>query len=67
MPEGNSARALATALRAAVLLRHFFGRIPESLKRLFGFRIGGLISRGFFRRYALSLDFDATRLYLAPG
>lgn len=35
-----------------------------SLEKAFGFRIGGLISHGFFRNYALTLDFIKMRLIL---
>lgn len=34
------------------------------LEYAFGFRIGGLISHQFFRRYALTLDFTDMRLFL---
>lgn len=33
---------------------------------IFGFRIGGLISHQFFRKYALTLDFTGMRLFLEP-
>jgi hypothetical protein len=32
-----------------------------------GFRIGGLVSHGFFRSYALTFDFVAMRLFLKKG
>lgn len=34
------------------------------LENAFGFHIGGLISHGFFRHYALTLDFDGMRYFL---
>ncbi len=40
----------------------FTGVFP--LERAFGFRIGGLISHGFFRHYALTLDYMKMRLIL---
>jgi hypothetical protein len=40
----------------------FTGAFP--LENAFGFRIGGLISHGFFRPYALTLDFTGMRLFL---
>jgi predicted aspartyl protease len=40
----------------------FTGRFP--LEYHFGFRIGGIISHGFFRPYALTFDFEAMRLIL---
>lgn len=40
----------------------FTGRFP--LEYRFGFRIGGIISHGFFRSYALTFDFDGMRLIL---
>lgn len=36
----------------------------SSLEYVFGFRIGGLISHGFFRPYALTFDFARMRLFL---
>ncbi len=36
----------------------------SSLEYVFGFRIGGLISHGFFRPYALTFDFTGMRLFL---
>lgn len=40
----------------------FTGAFP--LETAFGFRIGGLISHGFFRFYTLTLDFQGMRLFL---
>lgn len=40
----------------------FSGPLP--LGKVFGFSIDGLISHAFFRPYALTLDFDAMKLYL---
>jgi len=40
----------------------FTGAFP--LENAFGFRIGGLISHGFFRTYALTLDFTGMRLFI---
>ncbi len=40
----------------------FTGAFP--LEKAFGFRIGGLISHGFFRPYALTLDFQRMRFFL---
>jgi predicted aspartyl protease len=40
----------------------YMGAFP--LENAFGFRIGGLISHGFFRHYALSLDFERMRYFL---
>ena len=37
---------------------------PFPLEYAFGFRIGGLISHGFFRPYALTFDFNGMRLFL---
>jgi hypothetical protein len=39
-----------------------FGPFPPTLEHDKGFRIGGLISHGFFRPYAITLDFDAMEL-----
>ena len=41
-----------------------YGVFPPQLENAFGFRIGGLISHGFFRRYALTLDFTGMRYFL---
>jgi len=40
----------------------FLGPFP--LEYAFGFRIGGLISHGFFRNFALTFDFNRMRIYL---
>jgi predicted aspartyl protease/Tfp pilus assembly protein PilF len=40
---------------------------PFSLETSMGFRIGGIISHGFFRPYALSFDFKEMRLFLSKG
>jgi hypothetical protein len=37
---------------------------PFPLENAFGFRIGGLISHGFFRSYAFTLDFAGMRYFL---
>jgi predicted aspartyl protease len=37
------------------------------LGRAFPFEIGGVVSHGFFRPYALTLDFDGMRLFLQRG
>ncbi|HXV86348.1 MAG TPA: aspartyl protease family protein, partial [Gemmatimonadales bacterium] len=41
-----------------------FGPFPESLEMSHGFRIAGIISHQFFRRYAVTFDFDAMQLIL---
>lgn len=43
----------------------FSGAFP--LESAFGFRIGGIISHGFFRPYALTFDFNSMRLVLKKG
>ena len=40
------------------------GAFPPQLENAFGFRIGGLVSHGFFRPYALTLDFTGMRYFL---
>jgi len=37
-------------------LMGFFGPFPEALENRFGFRIAGIVSHGFFRRFALTMD-----------
>jgi len=46
-------------------VRGLAGAFPSFLEHSLGFRIGGMVSHQFFRPYALTLDFDAMRLYLA--
>jgi predicted aspartyl protease len=41
-----------------------FSPRSSGLENAFGFHIGGLISHGFFKHYALTFDFDAMRLFL---
>ncbi|MGO9603422.1 MAG: aspartyl protease family protein [Candidatus Binataceae bacterium] len=41
-----------------------FGAFPPALENGFGFRIGGLISHTFFRRYAMTFDFTSMRLIM---
>jgi hypothetical protein len=43
------------------------GGFPPESEYAHGFRLGGIISHGFFRPYALTFDFDRMRLYLTPG
>lgn len=45
-------------------LQGLYGVFPPLLENAFGFRIGGLISHGFFRPYALTLDFTGMRYFL---
>jgi hypothetical protein len=42
----------------------FFGPFPPSLERGQGYRIAGLLSHGFLRRYRLTMDFDRMRYVL---
>jgi len=42
----------------------FYGPFPPTLERGFGFRIAGLLSHGFLRRYRLTMDFDRMRYFL---
>jgi hypothetical protein len=37
---------------------------PFPLENSLGFRLGGIVSHGFFRSYALTLDFAGMRLFL---
>ena len=41
--------------------------MPPSVEYQHGFRIGGIISHGFFRTYALTFDFEKMRFLLHPG
>ena len=40
------------------------GAVPPGSEERFGFRMGGLISHGFFRPYAVTFDFLSMTLYL---
>jgi hypothetical protein len=40
------------------------GAFPASLERRFGFRIGGLLSHGVFRRHVVTFDFSGMRMHL---
>jgi tetratricopeptide (TPR) repeat protein len=42
----------------------FLGPFPPTLARLSGFRVGGLVSHGFLRRYAFTMDFTGMRYFL---
>ncbi len=44
-----------------------FGAMPPNAEYAMGFRIGGLVSHGFFRPFALTFDFERMRLYLTEG
>lgn len=44
-------------------IRGFFSG-PSPIENAFGFHIGGLISHGFFRHYALTFDFTDMRYFL---
>lgn len=43
------------------------GAMPPSVEYQHGFRIGGIISHGFFRAYALTFDFEKMRFLLHTG
>ncbi|MGB2986467.1 MAG: aspartyl protease family protein [Phycisphaerae bacterium] len=45
----------------------FFGAFPPESEYGRGFRIGGIISHGFFRPYALTFDFERMRLFLTAA
>jgi hypothetical protein len=45
-------------------VRGLHGAIPRDLDERFGFRMGGLISHGFFRPYAVTFDFRSMTLHL---
>jgi len=45
-------------------VRGLHGAIPGDLAERFGFRMGGLISHGFFRPYAVTFDFRSMTLYM---
>lgn len=48
-------------------VRGGFGALPPGFEDRHGFRTGGLVSHGFFRPFAVTFDFQAMVLYLAPA
>lgn len=48
-------------------VQSLFGGFPPSTEHQMGFRVGGIISHGFFRAYALTFDFERMQFYLTPG
>jgi len=44
-----------------------FGGMPPDAEYAMGFRVGGLVSHGFFRPFAVTFDFERMRLYLTEG
>jgi predicted aspartyl protease len=48
-------------------IQALFGAMPPSMEYAMGFRIGALVSHGFFRPYALTLDFERMQMHLRPG
>ncbi len=48
----------------ATNVQAFAGVFPEDLEHQFGFRIGGLISHQFFRKYAVTFDFSGMRVFM---
>lgn len=61
-PFGVDSLMLGPLLQRSVYA--FYGPFPPTLERGFGFRIAGLLSHGFLRRYRLTLDFDRMRYFL---
>ena len=45
----------------------FSGGFPPQTERDLGFHLGGIISHGFFRPYALTFDFEKMRFLLVEG
>lgn len=43
------------------------GVFPPQLERAYGFRIGGLVSHGFLRDYAVTFDFERMVIVLEPA
>jgi hypothetical protein len=48
-------------------LQGIAGAFPPQLEWAFGFRIGGLISHGFLRSYAVTFDFERMAIRLEPA
>jgi len=44
-----------------------FGGMPPDAEYALGFRMGGVVSHGFFRPFAVTFDFERMRLYLTEG
>ncbi|MGD8450541.1 MAG: aspartyl protease family protein [Phycisphaerae bacterium] len=57
--------ALGDAVRTNI--QAFAGGMPPDAEYRHGFRIGGVISHGFFRPYALTFDFEKMRFLLTEG
>jgi len=57
--------ALGEAVQSNV--RGLFGGFSPEIEYAKGFRLGGTISHGFFRPYALTFDFTGMRMLLTPG
>jgi hypothetical protein len=61
-PFGVDSLMLGPVLQRSVYA--FYGPFPPTLEKGLGFRISGLLSHGFLRRYRLTLDFDRMRYFL---
>jgi hypothetical protein len=61
-PFGVDSLMLGPVLQRSVYA--FYGPFPPTLEKGLGFRIAGLLSHGFLRRYRLTMDFDRMRYFL---
>jgi len=57
--------ALGDARRFNV--RGLFGGMPPQMEYAKGFRIGAIVSHGFFRSYTVTFDFQRMKMHLTPG
>jgi predicted aspartyl protease len=64
-PFDVSALSLGQARREG--LQGIAGAFPPQLEWAYGFRIGGLVSHGFLRAYAVTFDFDRMIIRLDPS
>ncbi|MEE9279468.1 MAG: hypothetical protein V3V67_04785 [Myxococcota bacterium] len=44
-----------------------FGPFPPQLENMLGFRVAGIVSHTFFKRFAVTFDFENMRALLQPG
>ena len=64
-PFDVAALSLAAARREGLV--GVAGVFPPQLERAYGFRIGGLVSHGFLRDYAVTFDFERMVIVLEPA
>ena len=66
-PQGSRRAALSLGEARREGLVGVAGVFPPQLERAYGFRIGGLVSHGFLRDYAVTFDFERMVIVLDPA